>query len=49
MDVTFEKTDLPGSYTILVSITDHVHNTYAKAREQFQLVSSTSDKSKAGN
>jgi hypothetical protein len=38
MDVTFDPTDLPGTYTIRVTITDHVHSMYAKAEEKFELV-----------
>jgi len=37
MNITFDTTDLPGAYTVSVTITDHVHSVYAKAEEQFQL------------
>jgi len=37
MNITFDATDLPGTYAIEVTITDHVHSVYAKAEEQFQL------------
>jgi len=47
MDVTFDATDLPGTYTLRVTITDHVHSTYAKAEEQFQLVQGADAGSKA--
>jgi hypothetical protein len=38
MDITFDSHDLPGTYTIRVTITDHVHSAYAKAEEQFRLI-----------
>jgi hypothetical protein len=38
MDLTFDATDLPGTYTISVTITDHVHSAYAKAEEKVQLI-----------
>lgn len=41
MDYTFDSSDLPGTYTIRVTVTDHVHSAYAKAEEQFQLISGT--------
>ena len=41
MDVTFDPDDLPGTYTIRVTVTDHVHSAYAKADEQFQLIQGT--------
>ncbi len=41
MEATFDQDDPPGTYTIRVTITDHVHSTYAKAEEQFQLVKGT--------
>ncbi len=34
----FDSSDLPGAYTIRVTITDHVHSVYAKAEEKFQLI-----------
>ncbi len=49
MDITFEATDPPGTYIILVTISDHVHSTYSKAEEQFQLVQGTGAESNAGN
>jgi hypothetical protein len=47
MDITFDSNDLPGTYTIRVTVTDHVHSAYAKAEEQFQLISGTSAERKA--
>ncbi len=38
MDYTLDSSDLPGTYTIRVTITDRVHSVYAKAEEQFQLI-----------
>ena len=38
LDYTFDSSDLPGTYTIRVTVTDHVHSAYAKAEEQFQLI-----------
>jgi len=38
MDITFDSTDQPGTYTIRVTVTDHVHSAYAKAEERFELV-----------
>lgn len=49
MDITFESTDPAGTYTVMVTISDHVHSTYSKAVEQFQLVPATGTESKAGN
>ena len=46
MDVTLDPDDLPGTYTIRVTITDHIHSTYAKAEEQFQLVPGKSAEAK---
>ena len=48
MDYTFESSDLPGTYTIRVTVTDHVHSAYAKAEEQFQLVQGTSAEGEVG-
>lgn len=47
MDVTFDPDDLPGTYTIRVTVTDHVHSAYAKAEEQFQLIQGTSAEGEA--
>jgi hypothetical protein len=47
MDITFDAGDLSGTYTIRVTITDHVHSAYAKAEEQFQLVPETGADGKA--
>ena len=41
MDVTFDADDLPGSYTMRITIIDHVHHAYSKAEEQFQLIQGT--------
>jgi len=41
LDYTFDSSDSPGTYTIRVTVTDHVHSAYAKAEEQFQLVQGT--------
>lgn len=49
VDVTFDSTDPSGTYTVMVTISDHVHSTYSKAMEQFQLVPATGAESKAGN
>jgi len=38
MDITFDTSDPPGTYTIRVTIKDHVHSAYAKAEEQFQFI-----------
>ena len=38
MDITFDPHDVPGTYTFHVTVTDHVHSTYAKAEEQLQLI-----------
>ena len=38
MDITFDSSDLPGTYTVRVTVRDNVHSTYAKAEEQFQLL-----------
>jgi hypothetical protein len=38
VDITFDENDPAGTYTVRATITDHVHSTYAKAEEQFQLV-----------
>ena len=42
MDITFDHNDVPGTYTVRIMITDHVHSAYAKAEEQFQLIQGTS-------
>jgi hypothetical protein len=47
MDITFDTSDLPGTYTIRVTITDHVHSAYAKAEEQFQLIRAKGQKEEA--
>jgi hypothetical protein len=47
MDLTLDTDDLPGTYTIRVTVTDHVHSTYAKAEEQFQLIRETSTEGEA--
>lgn len=47
MDITFDHNDIPGFYTVRIMITDHVHSTYAKAEEQFQLIQGTSAEGKA--
>ena len=38
MDITFDSTDIPGTYTFRLTIVDHVHSTYAKAEEKLELV-----------
>jgi len=38
MDITFDATDIPGTYTFRLTIVDHVHSTYAKAEEKLELV-----------
>jgi len=43
VDITFDSHDLPGTYTIRVTIRDNVHSTYAKAEEQFQLIQEKQD------
>ena len=47
MDITFDTTDLPGTYTIRVTVTDHVHSAYARAEEKFQLIQGKSAEGKA--
>jgi hypothetical protein len=47
MDITFDHNDVPGTYTIRIMITDHVHSTYAKAEEKLQLIQGTSAEGKA--
>lgn len=42
MNYTFDSSDLPGTYTIRVTVKDHVHSAYAKAEEQFQLIQGAS-------
>ena len=42
MDYTLDSNDLPGIYTVRVTITDRVHSVYAKAEEQFQLIQQSS-------
>ena len=44
MDITFDTSDPPGTYTIRVTITDHVHSAYAKAEEQLHLTVAKSRK-----
>ncbi len=41
MDYTLDLSDLPGTYTVRVTIMDRVHSEYAKAEEQFQLIQGT--------
>ena len=48
MDLTFDANDVPGTYTLRVTITDHVHSTYAKAEEKFQLVDGTTARGDLG-
>ena len=48
MDYTFDEDDVPGTYTIRVTVTDHVHSTYARAEEQLQLIEETGDEGDAG-
>ena len=31
MDLALDSDDLPGTYTIRVTVTGHIHSTYAKA------------------
>jgi hypothetical protein len=38
MDITFDSRDVPGVYTLRLTITDHIHNTYAKAEEKIELI-----------
>jgi hypothetical protein len=38
MDITFDSHDAPGVYTLRLTITDHIHNTYAKAEEKIELI-----------
>jgi hypothetical protein len=47
MDITFDTSDPPGTYTIRVTITDHVHSAYAKAERQFQFILTKSQKGEA--
>jgi hypothetical protein len=47
MEITFDTTDPPGTYTVRVTITDHVHSAYAKAEEQFQLILAENPKGEA--
>jgi len=47
MDITFETSDPPGTYTIRVTITDHVHSAYAKTEEQFQFILAKGQKGEA--
>lgn len=42
LDYTFDASDLPGTYTIRVTVTDHVHSAYAKAEEKFLLIQGAS-------
>jgi len=41
MDITFDTNDPPGTYTLQVTVTDHIHFLFAKAEEQFQLIQPT--------
>jgi len=47
MNITFDTTDLPGTYTIRVTVTDHVHSAYAEAEEEFQLIKGKSAEGEA--
>lgn len=47
MDITFDADDIPGTYTIATTVTDHVHSVYARAEEQFQLVQDAGSPGKA--
>lgn len=47
MDVTFDASDLPGTYTFRLTIVDHVHSTYAKAEEKIELIQ-TKGKTESG-
>lgn len=38
MDMAFDARDVPGTYTLRMTIMDRVHNTYAKAEEKIELV-----------
>lgn len=38
MDVTFDSSDLPGTYTFRLTVVDRVHSTYAKAEEKIELI-----------
>ncbi|HXP80600.1 MAG TPA: hypothetical protein VN976_11900 [Verrucomicrobiae bacterium] len=38
MDITFDSSDLPGTYTFRLTVVDHVHSTYAKAEEKIELI-----------
>jgi hypothetical protein len=38
MDVTFDSSNLFGTYTFRLSVVDHVHSTYAKAEEKIELI-----------
>jgi hypothetical protein len=38
MDMTFDARDVPGAYTLRLTIMDRVHNTYARAEEKIELV-----------
>jgi hypothetical protein len=46
VDVTFGPDDLPGTYTIRMTMTDHGHSAYAKTEEQFQLMPEKSAETK---
>ena len=48
MDLTFDSKDVPGTYTLRVTITDHAHSTYAKAEEKFQLLDGTTARGDLG-
>jgi hypothetical protein len=48
MDITSDPGDPLGTYTVRVTITDHIHSVFAKAEEQFQLVPEAGAESKAG-
>lgn len=47
MNLNFDSEDLPGTYTIRITVTDHIHSTYSKAEEHFQLVQGTNSEVKA--
>ena len=48
MDLTFDSNDVPGTYILRVTITDHVHSTYAKAEEKFQLIEGKTESGEMG-
>jgi len=48
LDITFDSNDVPGTYTLRVTITDNVHSTYAKAEEKIQLVPGKTESGEMG-